>query len=185
MAVREPQTHEPGAGGFLAGEVRAYHIGVQKGDKSLLLEGDLSPPAHTSRSCRNSVFTSAGGEAVMDPHQARAVPRAPPLGRSPGASFFHLRLRSRSPAPESAGAPASGSGARAGAGPALGHGVPPTPPWAARPGSFCGRNSPSRSLRAGRSCRAAGRRQRRRNPTAAAAPSLAASLGLAASRQLR
>lgn len=43
MAVREPQTHEPGAGGFLAGEVRAYHIGVQKGDKSLLLEGDLSP----------------------------------------------------------------------------------------------------------------------------------------------
>lgn len=43
MAVREPQTHEPGAGGFLAGEVRAYHIGVQKGDKSLPLEGDLSP----------------------------------------------------------------------------------------------------------------------------------------------
>lgn len=187
MAVREPQTHEPGAGGFLAGEVRADHIGVQKGDKSLLLEGDLSPQPTPPVPAGIPSSLVRAGRRLWTPTRPVPFP-APHLSAAPrGASFFHLRLRSRSPAPESAGAPASGSGARAGAGagPALGHGVPPTPPWAARPGSFCGRNSPSRSLRAGRSCRAAGRRQRRRNPTAAAAPSLAASLGLAASRQLR
>lgn len=95
--------HEPGACGYLPGEVRAYHIGVQKGDKSLLLEGDLSPSAHTSRSCRNSVFTSADREAFYGPPTRPAPSRRPTSRPLLGASFFHLRLRSRSPAPDSAG----------------------------------------------------------------------------------
>lgn len=59
-----------------------------------------------------------------------AVPSAPPLSCSFGASSFHLRLRSLSP------------------------------PRTARPSCFCWRKLLSASPRTGRSCRASRRRQR-------------------------
>lgn len=185
MAVREPQMHEPGACGYLPGEIRAYHIGVQKGDKSLLLEGDLSPSAHTSRSCRNSVFASADREAFYGPPTRPAPSPAPHLSAAPRGRPSSTCGSEVGAQPRTALGPCLQPWCPAGAGQGPGHGIPPTPPWAARPGSFCGRNSPSRSPRAGRGCGAAGRRRPRRNATAAAAPSPAASLGLAASRHWR
>lgn len=103
MAVREPQMHEPGACGYLPGEVRAYHIGVQKGDKSLLLEGDLSPSAHTSRSCRNSVFTSADREAFYGPPTRPAPSPAPHLSAAPRGVLLPPAAPKSEPSPDSAG----------------------------------------------------------------------------------
>lgn len=160
-----------------------YYVGVQKSCKSLLLERDLShQPTPLVPAGIPSLLVRAP-RCLSTPRPA-AVPRAPPFGRYPGTSFFHLRLRSRSQAPNSAGSlpPALGSAWAQIRGRATGFLPRRLGP---RVPAFSAGETLSRSPRAGSCCEAAGRRQRRRNPTAPAAPGLAAAPGPAASRQLR
>lgn len=99
-------------------------------------------------SCRNSVLTSVGTEVFIDSHQIRRRSPRPTSRLLPRGVLLPPAAPKLEPSPAQRWGPASSPGAHSVAGQGPGHGVPPTPLRAARPGSFCGRNSRSLSPRA-------------------------------------